>query len=161
MAVKYKRPGHEDEKFEWELRGRSLKSTRRRLFLINLGLCGACLVLLLYYFMGQNATERWLPIDRGTGVVIEKIEETGTDGEAVYFLDVRVSVPPANDRDMSFLVGTPEEIEKKAGQVELNDIISTDPGSFQMISEDDPVLVDFQIDMQREHILIRRMFLMD
>jgi len=45
--------------------------------------------------------------------------------------------------------------------VELNDIISTDPGSFQMISEDDPVLVDFQIDMQREHILIRRMFLMD
>ena len=155
MAVKYKREGHEQEPFSWDVKGRSPKNTRQRLLFIYIGLGAASVFLLMFQYMGKNALERWLPERNGEGVVIEKILETDDNGVASFFLAIEVNVPPASELEAGYLMGENDDVAVRSGERVLGQKMATDPVSWEAVSEGTVILVDYQINMQRDDIIIR------
>ena len=159
MAVKYKREGHEDEKFSWDVPSRTPKNTRQRLLFIYIGLGAACVFLLMFYLMGEKAFDRWLPIRNGDGIVVEKFLEENDNGENEHYLGIQVTVPPASPDEIGYLQGTDADIVRRSGELTLGEKMATDEASWAAVAVGTRLQVEYQINMQRNTIIIRSLSL--
>ena len=159
MAIKYKREGYSrnrarsDDDSRWVVAGRSIPQTRRRNLAIFMGICIACLILLLYHNLQGQRSNRWLPDRISDAVVTDKIQETQGD-DTQYFVIVEVKVPPVVPKEKSLLVGNAKEIEKKSAALKIEDSVKVDKASWDASTVGDELRALYMITMQRDKVKI-------
>jgi hypothetical protein len=118
-----------------------------------MGICVACLILLLYNNLAGKSANRWLPDRFSDAVITDKTEETQA-GEIKYYVTVAVKVPPAIPKEKSLLTGDELEIEKKSAALELEDTVQVLKADWDTSSIGDQLRAFYIIKMQRDQVKV-------
>lgn len=149
MAVKFKRT--EDQTFDWNLRGKSFETIRRKTLLIYSGLAIAFFVALVVHLIGQGAGgARLMSSTEGSAFVLEKIIKSEGMPEPQYFLRCEVEVPFKVEEGQS---------EPDPASTTLSDLVLTDEASFDLVEEGGRVTVMYRVSGDYSTLRIHRMIL--
>jgi hypothetical protein len=146
MAVKYKRD--EDQKFDWNVRGRSPEAVRKKTLYIYAGLSVALMASLVMHLIGGRAEIRLKPSAEGIAVVIEKIVISEGVATPQHFLRCEVKVP------------LPIETEGQETTTKgMGDLVLTDEVSFARVKEGDQIAVMYRVTGDYKEMRIHKMIL--
>lgn len=151
MAVKYKRDP--DVKFNWNVRGRSMETTRKRTLMIYAGLAFMFITIFSLEYITGHAT-KWGELQTGKATIVRKIVQ-GEDSELpAYSIECKVFVP----LEMPEL-SLPEEIPEEAVLVRqevipLHQVVRIVQDSWEAVQEGDEIQVEYRVndDYTRIHI---------
>ena len=158
MAIKYTRDGvRSNANSRWVVEGRTIPQTRRRNLAIFMGICVACLILLLYHNLQEKRSNLWLSSRLSDAVITDKLQETQED-DTKYFVTVELKVPPVMPSEKSLLVGDPDVVKKKSEALLFKKSVRVDKESWDASTVGDELRAQYKIRMQRDNVLIEELF---
>jgi len=162
MAIKYTREEFDYEagasRNRYEVKSRlGTGDPKRRLLFIYMGLLFAAFVIFLYQYLVGARMSRWLPERSGDAVVVEKDVERGEDGRR-HLLVVNVLVPEASATEAGYVEDGPERAAR-IGPLEFLEIVEVPEADWESVEAGAELRVRYLINMQRNEILVRSLYL--
>lgn len=148
MAVKFKRDPN--QKFDWNIRGRSIESVRKRTLYIYAGLAVAFIASLAVHLIGQGVGSQWTPSVEGTATIREKFIQSADVPQPRYFVRCEVEVPQGLEE-----VGA----EATNATTTMSDLVITDEASFALVEEGGTINVMYRVKRDYSSMKIHRMIL--
>lgn len=148
MAVKFKRDS--EQKFDWNLRGRSPEAVRKKTLYIYLGLAIAFFASLVAHMVGQGVGDGMMSSLEGSAVIVEKIVRNEGVPAPRYFLRCEVEVALRVEE------GDPEP---DPATKMMSDLVMTDEASFELVDEGSRITVMYRMNRNYSEMRIHRMIL--
>ena len=148
MAVKFKR--NADQKFDWNIRGRSAESIRKKTLYIYAGLMIAFFASFVIHMIGKGSGNEWMSSREGIARVTEKVIQREGRLEPEYLLRCAVVVP-----NPKFTEGSDSEERTLV----VHDLVNTDEASFKLVQEGSEINVTYRVNADATELRIHRMIL--
>ena len=151
MAVKYKRDP--EVKFDWNVRGRSMETTRKRTLLIYAALAFMFFgIFALDYVRGRDST--WGEPRTGKAKVLRKIVQGADSDLPAYSIECKVFVAlemPEN----SLPEGIPESsVLERQEVIPLSEVVRIAQASWEAVQEGDEIQVIYRVNNDYTRIRI-------